>query len=108
MPSAKTQGTQTTTVPTEHTLATITDAGNYLLYVDLNAMAKGDEVEIRAKIKVLTGGTTRQVFIGHYVGAQTNLVAASIPVSVAFEVIFTLNQTAGSSRSIPWEVIDMA
>ena len=44
MPTSKSSGTQAATIDTEHTLATITDAGTYVLFVDTNAMVLADNM----------------------------------------------------------------
>lgn len=106
MPTQKTSGTQTATVTTEHTLATITDAGTYVLAVDTINMVNGDILELRAKVKVLSGGTTRQYVLAVYANAQGDPIKMSIPVPTLHEVVYTLKQTAGAAgRDFPWEVI---
>lgn len=100
-------GTQSATISTEHTLATITTAGVYVLRVDLNNLANGDRVVLRAKVKALSGGTTRQLFVGVYEHAQADKIADSIPVPIAHEVVFTLQQTAGTGRSFDWSVLSL-
>ena len=108
MPSNANSGTQAATVTTEHTLATVTTAGNYLLLVDTNALALGDELILRVKLKVLSGGTTRLAFQATYKNVVGEPIIQSIPVSVVEEAIFTLEQATGTSRSFPWAVVDMS
>jgi hypothetical protein len=105
--TSKAEGSQTATVTTEHTLSTITDPGVYQLSVDCNAMALGDELELRAKLKVRSTGTTRQLYLGSYAHVQGDPVKVSIPVSAVSEVVFTLKQTVGTGRTFPWEVIQL-
>ena len=107
MATSKASGTQVAVISTEHTLSTITDAGTYVLYVDTNAMVLGDELELRVKTKVTSGGTTREFLIAVYANPQGQPVKASIPVASINEAVFTLKQTAGTGRSFPFEVIEL-
>lgn len=104
---SKADGSQTAVITTEHTLSTVTDAGVYQLSVDTDAMANGDELELRVKLKVRSVGTTRQVYLGTYAHVQTDKVKLSTPVAALHEVVFTLKQTAGTGRAFPWEVIQI-
>lgn len=105
MATSQAEGSQTATVTTEHTLTTITTAGTYVLTVDLNAMALGDYLTLRAKVKVRSTGTTRTVYLGTYAHTQEELVAVSIPIPTVSECVFTLEQTAGTGRAFNWEVV---
>lgn len=100
-------GTQTAVINTEHTLATITDAGVYVLWVDLHNMAGGDTAEIRRKTKVLTGSTARTRKMDTFSGAQSADAAnyESDPVTSKWSVAFTLKQTAGTGRAYDWSIL---
>lgn len=108
--SAFATGTQTATVTTEHSLASVNASGVFRLWVDVNAMAAGDVLELRVKGIVLTGGTKRGIKITTLSGAQ--LTDEYIFVSDAYEtdlsesdgLEFTLKQTFGTGRSFPWKV----
>ena len=108
MPSNKSEGSQLTVITTEHTLATVTDAGNYLLKVDLNVMALGDIVELRVKSKVRSTGTTRLMDMGVYTNVQDSLISVSIPDATVEEIVVTLTQTAGSVRTFDWALVDLS
>lgn len=107
MPTSEANGSQTAVINTEHTLSTETTANNLVLYVDTNAMALGDELEIRVKLKVRSTGTTREMQVGHYAHVQGQPVKATIPVASVHETVFTLKQTAGTGRAFPWEVVSL-
>lgn len=107
MATSQAEGSQTATINTEHTLSTITTAGTYVLTVDTNAMADGDELELRGKLKVRSTGTTRLAYLGTYINAQSDLVKLSIPIPTVSEVVFTLKQTAGTGRAFPWEIVKL-
>ena len=108
MPSNKNEGSQVATVTTEHTLATVTDAGNYLFYVDTNVLALGDELILRVKVKVRSTGTTRLAFQAAYKNVVGEPIIQSIPVSIVNEAVFTLEQATGTSRTFDWAVVDMS
>jgi len=100
-------GTQSATVSTEHTLAgtgTLTAGKTYTLAVDCNAMATGDELELRIKTKVLSSGTERLAYIATYAHAQDTPIKVSIPVPCAQAATVTLKQTAGTGRSYDWNI----
>lgn len=102
-------GAQVCTVTTEHTLATITTAGTYVLWVDLTPSVSGttpDIFEVRAKVKIRSGEASKQVYRAAYIGAQgaEDVIKVSVPIDCAFELVFTLKQTQGTSRTITWSV----
>jgi len=108
MPSSNQNGTQTATVSTEHTLGSaITTAGTYLLAVDTTNMVAGDVLELRAKVKILTGGSERLLLIGQFAGAQVDVFKITIPVVSLYSVSFTLKQTSGTSRAFDWNIISL-
>lgn len=100
-------GTQAATIGTEHTLATITTAGVYVLRVDVNALANGDRLVLRGKVRALSGGTTRQAFSAVFEHVQADKILDSIPVPVVHELVWTLQQTAGTGRSFDWSVLSL-
>ena len=104
--SENTGNTQTATISTEHTLATITTAGTYQLLVELTNMVDGDELELRIKVKGRSGSTSRVLFFQTYKHAQgaDAIVAISPPVPAPFEFVATLKQTAGTGRNFVWSI----
>lgn len=100
-------GTQAATINTVHTLATITTAGVYVLRVDLNNLVNGDRLVLRANVRALAAGTTRQVFSAVFEHSQADKIADSIPVPVVHELTWTLQQTAGTGRSFDWSVLSL-
>lgn len=100
-------GTQSATLDTEHTLATITTAGVYVLRVNLNNLANADRVVLRAKTKVLSTSSSLLEFSAAFEHAQADKVAVSIPIPVVHELIFTLEQTDGTARSFEWSVLNL-
>lgn len=100
-------GSQTATISTEHTLATITTPGVYVLRVDVNALALGDRLVLRAKVRARSADTTRQLFSAVFEHAQADKIADSIPVPIVHELVWTLQQTAGTGRAFPWSVVSL-
>lgn len=108
MPSSKSNGSQSATLDTEHTLLDTTDAGNYELTVDLNNMANGDVLVLRVYVKVRSAGTLRVVHEGVYAHAQGDeKVARSPVVASVHQYKATLEQTDGTGRSYNWEVVEL-
>ncbi len=112
--TAQGTGTQTTTVTTEHTLLDVAVAGTFTLHVDLQPILAGDVVELRIYQIVLTGGTRRVAYLARYAGAQSadDLIKISVPISNELtdsgSLRFTLKQTFGTTRDLPWKVLKYA
>jgi hypothetical protein len=104
--SENTGGTQTATVGTEHTLATVNTAGTYQLIVDLDNLANGDVVELRIKVKARSTSTAKVLFVATYSNAQgpDGALAISPPVPAPHQFIATLKQTAGTGRNFEWSI----
>lgn len=107
MTTSNSNGSQTATVTTEHTLGTITTSGSFVLGVDADAMVLGDELILRAKLKIRSTGTTRLCYEAKYTHVQGSPAIVSIPIASTNEVVFTLEQSAGTSRAFPWEIWEL-
>ena len=107
-------GTQTATVTTEHTLASVNVAGVFQGWVDCSAMLAGDVVELRLYRKAKAGGTARVVDVAVFYGVQpaddaikrSQAVACSLAETDGLK--FTLKQTFGTSRSFDYGVDKVA
>lgn len=103
-------GSQTATIGTEHTLFDSTAAATYQLAVDPAAMVAGDVLEIRVYKMTRAAGTRRVVYYVRYDGAQPtdDMEKVSVPVSCGITdsgaIRFTLTQTKGTGRAYPWTV----
>lgn len=101
-------GTQAATLTTRHQLgSTITTAGNYILLVDTNAMANGDELLLEIECKALTGSTSRVTESVRYANVQGAPNKRSVPIPVAHEVKFYLTQGSGTGRSYDWSILSL-
>ena len=107
MASSEATGSQTAVIDTEHTLATVSTDGTFVLYVDTSNMVLADKTTLRVKVKVTSGGTTRLFLEATYAHVQGMPIIASIPVASINECVFTLEQVAGTGRSYDWEVIKL-
>lgn len=104
MATSENNGSQTAVISTEHTLDTITTSGSFVIGIDANALAIGDVLVLRVKVKVRSVGTTRLAYEATYAHVQGEPVIVSIPVASTNEIVFTLEQTAGTGRAFPWEI----
>lgn len=98
-------GTQTAVLTTEHTLATKTDAGVYVLVVDTANLANDETLELKLKTKAKSGGTSRLAYSAIYKHAQGDPNKYSIPVPIDTEIIATLTQTGGTGRDFDWNLL---
>ena len=96
---------QTAVISTEHTLATVTDAGVYVLAVDMANLAAGDIVELRIYGKARTGDTERLLHRASYGPLPlVSPLVESIPIMSPHHYKATLKQIAGTGRAFPWAV----
>jgi len=103
--SSANSGSQTCTLDTEHTLATETTAGVYVLVVDTNNMAVGDIVTLRIKTKAKTGSTSRLAYIKTFSHTQIEINKYSPAIPVDTEIVCTIEQTDGTGRSFDWNLL---
>lgn len=103
----KTSGSQTATISTEHALATVTDAGIYVLRVDLGNLAAGDIVELRLYGKARNATDSERLLYSASYGpiVPGHLLTDSVPVVSSGHLRATLRQTAGTGRAWPWVIL---
>ena len=99
-----------TTDGTEQTLATVTAAGTYVLYLDTANMASGDALEVRAYVMPKTAETERLLY-GPKSGmtfwdVQEEPMKVTVPVNIiaSASVRFTIKRIAGTDRTYKWFV----
>ena len=106
MASTHEDGTETSD-GTEETLNTtspdLTD-GVFQLFVDLVTMVNDDEVTIRIKEKVLSGGTARLIWSASFKHIQSSPITVSPPLILIHGWDMTLEKTAGSNTAFPWSI----
>jgi hypothetical protein len=100
---------------TEHSMTTDTagpDAdttrGVFQAFIDLNALAAGDEYEFKAYEKVRTGDTQRLVYAVSFRNAQATPVWASPTLILGIGWDMTLKKIAGSDRALNWRISKVA
>lgn len=108
MVAVNTSGSQTATISTEHTLATVTGALVLVLAVDCAALVAGDVVELRVYGKARSADTERLLHRGTY--GPSPLAAPlvmSVPIVSPHHFKATLKQTAGTGRAFPWAIYEV-
>jgi hypothetical protein len=98
-------GSQTATIDTEHTLITQTTAGVYVLVVDMTNLVAGDIVVLRIKVKVVHDGASVLAYMATFANVQSEAAKFSIPVTIDTEIVCTLEQTDGTGRAFPWNLL---
>jgi hypothetical protein len=104
-PSVDSSGSQTATISTEHTLATITGANVLELNVDVAAMAGGatpDLLLLRMYGKARSSDTERLEMERRIIGAQSDTLVKLLAVVSPHHCKLTLTQTQGTGRAYPW------
>ena len=104
MAIVNTSGSQTATLGTEHTLATVTNAGRLTLAVDTANLVDGENVELRIYGKARTGDTERLIASFGYEHAQGADLKILGPFDSAHHMKLTLEQNGGTGRAFPWAV----
>lgn len=102
--------TQTATLDTEHTLAAVATAGIYQLLIDTNELQNGDILILRCKLNVTAPGSPsneRVFFAQVYAHRQGDPAKCSIPVTVPYQALWTLEQTDGTGRTFPWTLVKL-
>ena len=109
MSLVNTSGSQTATISTEHTLATLATGGVFVLAVDISALTGADVVELRVYGKARSSDTERLVHRGTYgPGGPVALpLVMSVPIVSPHHFKATLKQTAGTGRSFPWAIYEV-
>jgi hypothetical protein len=102
-----TSGSQTATISTEHTLATVATAGVFLLVVDLATLVAGDVVELRVYGKARSSDTERLLHRGTYGPSPlASPLVMSVPLVSPHHLKATLKQTDGTGRAFPWAIYE--
>lgn len=93
------------TIAAPSILTTETTPGVYQLTVDTNNLVSGDILVIRSRLVIVSGGTSRLFEEEVLAGVTAAKMWTTEPVSVAWEVQYELEQTAGTGRIFPWAVL---
>jgi hypothetical protein len=100
---------------TEHSLTTDTAGpdvdttdGVIQVWLDLNALAKGDVYQFRIYEKVTSGGTQRVVFETRFANAQTAPIWVSPSLILMHGWDATLDKISGADAAITWSIRQVA
>ncbi len=108
--SVEASGTQSCSIGTEHTLRDTSAAAIYQFILDLTNAAAGDVFEARIYVMALTSGTRRVWITQIYADAQPldDVIKISVPIGTPLTdsgaLRFTIKQTVGSGKNVPWSV----
>lgn len=111
MVAENTDGSQTAVIATEHTLATITSAGVFVLRVDTSNMVVGDRLVLRVKAESRVSETVLLLlYETAFSDVQIEVLKDSPPIAspASGQCSFTLEQTDGTARVFEWSIIDLA
>lgn len=103
--------TQSTTVPSEHSLASVNVQGIFSFEIDLFNLAANDIIELKIYKIILTGGTKRVLAYAQFYGVQPthDVIKIAGPfyndLTDSNSLEFAINQTHGSSRNYAWKVL---
>ena len=98
-------GSLAAVVGTEHTLATKTLTGVYVVVVDLSALAAGDTATLKIKTRIASGQNSHLAKTYSFTDAQAVANVYSDPVPIDTEIAVTLTQSAGTARTFPWKLL---
>ena len=77
--------------------------GIYTPWLDLNAMAAGDQFIFRLYEKVNASGTQRLVYSSVFTNAQNTIwTGPPLPLGIGWDM--TIQKLAGTNRSIGWRI----
>jgi hypothetical protein len=85
-----------------------TDDGVYQLWLDLNALANGDEYRIRAYERISSGGTSRIAMEWTVAHAQSEPMYVTPSLIFLHGWEFSVTKLAGTDRSIAWSIRKVA
>ena len=70
-------------------------------------MASVDVVQLEIRTKVYPGATSRAAYRATYAYAQSEPIKYSIPVPVDTEIVCSIEQSAGTVKAFPWNLLKM-
>lgn len=100
-------GSQTATIGTEHTLATISTNKTFVAYVDASALVAGEYLELKCKRNTRTADTTRIIhtrIVSWLEAAVTPIIKMPVDSAGASAYVVTLKQLSGTGRAFPWAI----
>lgn len=106
--SGSISGTEYSLPNASTSLTPITVDGVYQLFLDLNAMAAGDQYELKLYEKVQSAGTQRLVETWFFDGVQGKPHTALPSFILLHGWDMTMRKIAGTDRTIAWSIRQVA
>lgn len=82
--------------------------GVYQAFIDLSAMAAGDEFEIKVYEKVSSTAPQRLIYVKNFVGACAMPLHVTPALTLLHGWDITIKKIAGTDRSIEWSIRKVA
>jgi hypothetical protein len=107
--SVASSGSQTATLATDHTVATLSapaNGGVYLWRVDTANLVNGETLILTLKTRARAADTTRQVYQGVFAHIQSDPIKDSPAIAIenGNELVAILRQEGGTGRAFPWSL----
>jgi hypothetical protein len=96
---------QTAVIGTEHILAAPTVGHYRQLLVDVSELRGTEQVELRMKGAVVSGGTVQLILLQTFTGVVPDPHTQSDVMAFPEGGTFTLKQTTGTARTFPWRIL---
>ena len=107
MVNVNSTGTYSATVGSETTIVDLTANKHYDFYIDCSNLQTGESIEIRLKMKVLTGSTLKVKEFGVIAYPTTDQEVWHLPWEAsAYQWRVTGKQVGGTTRDFDWIVYD--
>lgn len=100
--------TEYSLVGSSGTLTPQTTKGVYQCWLDLNAMALGDQFELKVYDKIISGATQRVAYDAIFTDAQSQPLIIIPSLLLFWGWDFTLKKLTGTDRSIGWSIRQVA
>lgn len=100
-------GSQASTASAVAIGAQQTASGVYVLSLNLTPMVNGDEIEIVAQTKVVTGGSEAVYATYRFLHAQGPKVWQTVPIASPYAITFTIKRIAGSDRTYEYAILSL-
>ncbi len=101
-------GSQTATLATDHTLATITvptGGASYVLYVDKSNLTSTERLRLRLRARARAADSTVDAYETEHTQDGADLIISPvISLEAGSELIAILRQEGGTGRAFPWAV----
>lgn len=102
------EGSQTATLATDHTLATVTvpaGGASYALYVDKANLTGTESVRLTLRARARAGDTTRDAYETVFTQDGPHLtISPVLSLDAGNQLVAVLRQEGGTGRAFPWAI----